>query len=324
MIKKNSDNYGILDEKYILECEMGDGATSTVYKAKDSLSGKYYAIKLFKNPSKIFFREVLFNQRILKSKDNSHFFVKYISSSLNGSLDVDGFKETKCYILYELAPKGDLFKYIDCYGNGFNEKYSKIISYKILKALQALHKLKICHRDIKADNILLDEKYNIKIADFGLSGFTYGNNGKILQKERVGTEQYMAPEVIEKKEYDGEKADIFSTGVLIFNILTGKIPFPIAKVYNEGSKIKLLYRFIKEKDEKNYWETLKEEGIDGLSPEFKDLFLKIVAFEPSERPTIKEILNHDWMKEVSNLNEEEFKQYEEDLISELKEREENF
>ena len=324
MIKKNSDNYGILDEKYILECEMGDGATSTVYKAKDSLSGKYYAIKLFKNPSEIFFREVLFNQRILKSKDNSHFFVKYISSSLNGSLDVDGFKETKCYILYELAPKGDLFKYIDCYGNGFNEKYSKIISYKILKALQALHKLKICHRDIKADNILLDEKYNIKIADFGLSGFTYGNNGKILQKERVGTEQYMAPEVIEKKEYDGEKADIFSTGVLIFNILTGKIPFPIAKVYNEGSKIKLLYRFIKEKDEKNYWETLKEEGIDGLSPEFKDLFLKIVAFEPSERPTIKEILNHDWMKEVSNLNEEEFKQYEEDLISELKEREENF
>ena len=324
MIKKNSDNYGILDEKYILECEMGDGATSTVYKAKDSLSGKYYAIKLFKNPSKIFFREVLFNQRILKSKDNSHFFVKYISSSLNGSLDVDGFKETKCYILYELAPKGDLFKYIDCYGNGFNEKYSKIISYKILKALQALHKLKICHRDIKADNILLDEKYNIKIADFGLSGFTYGNNGKILQKERVGTEQYMAPEVIEKKEYDGEKADIFSTGVLIFNILTGKIPFPIAKVYNEGSKIKLLYRFIKEKDEKNYWETLKEEGIDGLSPEFKDLFLKMVAFEPSERPTIKEILNHNWMKEVSNLNEEEFKQYEEDLISELKEREENF
>ena len=324
MIKKNSDNYGILDEKYILECEMGDGATSTVYKAKDSLSGKYYAIKLFKNPSKIFFREVLFNQRILKSKDNSHFFVKYISSSLNGSLDVDGFKETKCYILYELAPKGDLFKYIKCYGNGFNDKYSKVISYEILKALQALHKLKICHRDIKADNILLDEKYNIKIADFGLSGFTYGNNGKILQKERVGTEQYMAPEVIEKKEYDGEKADIFSTGVLIFNILTGKIPFPIAKVYNEGSKIKLLYRFIKEKDEKNYWETLKEEGIDGLSPEFKDLFLKIVAFEPSERPTIKEILNHDWMKEVSNLNEEEFKQYEENLISELKEREENF
>ena len=322
MTKMSSDNYGILDERYILECEMGDGATSTVYKAKDSLSGKYYAIKLFKEPSKIFFREVLFNKRILKSKDNNHFFVKYISSSLNGSLDTDGFKETKCYILYELASKGDLFKYIKCYGNGFNEKYSKVISYKILKALKTLHKLKICHRDIKADNILLDEKFNIKIADFGLSSFMKGNNGKI--KGRVGTKQYMAPEVIEEKEYDGEKADIFSTGVLIFTILTGKLPFPIAKIFNTGKKINQLYRFIKEKDEKNYWETLKEEDIDGFSPEFKDLFLKMVAFEPSERPTIKEILNHDWMKEVSNLSEEEFNQYEEDLISELKEREENF
>jgi serine/threonine protein kinase len=303
---------------------MGDGATSTVYKAKDISSGKYYAIKLFKEPSKIFFREVLFNKRILKSKDNNHFFVKYISSSLNGSLDIDGFKETKCYILYELASKGDLFKYIKCYGNGFNEKYSKVISYKILKALKTLHKLKICHRDIKAENIVLDEKYNIKIADFGLSGFTYGNDGKILQKEKVGTQEYMAPEVIDKKEYDGEKADIFSTGVLIFTILVCKIPFPIAQIYNEGKKINQLYRFIKEKDEKKYWETLKEQDIDGLSPEFKDLFLKMVAFEPSERPTIKEILNHDWMKEVSKLREEEFNQYEEDLISELKEREENF
>ena len=183
MSKMSADNYGILDEKYILECEMGEGATSTVYKAKDSLSGKYYAVKIFEEHSEIFDREVLFNSRIIKSKNNNHFFIKYISSSLHGTLDKDGFKEKKCYILYELASKGDLFRYIKCYGNGFNEEYSKVISYKILKGLKALHKLKICHRDIKADNILIDEKYNIKIADFGLSGFIYGNNGKILQKE---------------------------------------------------------------------------------------------------------------------------------------------
>ena len=322
MSKISSDSYGILDERYILESEMGNGGSSTVYKVKDSFSDKYYALKVFKEHSKIFDREIIFNKRILKSKYNNH-FIKFISSSLKGSLDNDGFKETKPYILYELA-KGDLIKYIKCYGNGFNEKFSKIISYKILKALQALHKLKICHRDIKADNILLyGEKFDIKISDFGLSGFTYGNNGKILQKERVGTEQYMAPEVIEEKEYDGEKADIFSIGVLIFTILTSKIPFLNAKIYNEGRKIKQLYRFIKEKDEEKYWETLKEEGIDGLSPEFKDLFLKMVAFDPNERPTIKEILNHNWIREINTLSKEEFKIYEEDLINELKEREEN-
>ena len=320
----NSKVYGILDKRYSLECEIGDGATSTVYKVKDSLSGKYYAVKIFKKHLEIFNREILFNKKIVKSTDNNHYFIKYISSSLKGTLDIDGFKETKPYILYELASKGDLYKYITCYGNGFNEKYSKIISYKVLKALKTLHKLKICHRDIKADNILLtEENFDIKIADFGLSGFTYGINGKILQKGKVGTEEYMAPEVIEEKEYDGEKADIFSTGVLLFTILTSKIPFPIAKIFNEGNKIKQLYRFIKEKDEEKYWETLKEKNIDGLSPEFKDLFLKMVAFDPMERPTIKEILNHIWMREVSILSEEEFKKYEEDLISELEEREEN-
>ena len=322
--KMTTKFYGILDERYILECEMGDGVTSTVYKVKDSFSGKYYAVKLFKKHSEIFDREILFNKRILKSKNNSHFFIKYISSSLNGTLDIDGFKELKCYILYELASKGDLFKYITYDENGFDEKKSKVIIYKILKALQALHKLKVCHRDIKADNILIDEKYSIKISDFGLSGFIYGNNGKIYQKDSVGTQQYMAPEVIEEKEYDGEKADIFSTGVLLFTILTAKIPFPFAQIFYEGSKIKQLYRFIKEKDEEKYWETLKEEGIDGLSPEFKDLFLNMVAFEPSERPTIKEILNHAWMREVSILSNEEFKKYEKDLIRELKEREEYF
>ena len=323
MGETNSKSCRILDERYILECEIGDGATSTVYKVKDSFSDKYYAVKIFEEYSKIFDNEVLFNKRILKTNYNNNFFIKYISSSLNGSLDIDGNIEEKSYIVFELASKGSLLKYITNYGIGLDEKNGKVISYKILKALQALHKLNICHRDIKADNILLDEKYNLKISDFGFSGFIYRNNGKILYKGLKGTPQYMAPEIIEKNKYDGEKADIFSTGILIFSILTCKIPFPIAKIFNEGSKKKQLYRFIKEKNEKKYWETLKDEGIDGLSPEFKDLFLKMVAFEPSERPSIDEILKHDWMKEVTNLNEEEYNKYEEDLISELKEREEN-
>ena len=153
----------------------------------------------------------------------------------------------------------------------------------------------------------------------------YGINGKILQKGNFGTKQYIAPEVIKGKRcgYDGEKADIFSIGVLLFSIITSKIPFPIAKIIKEGDKIQQLYRFIKEKNENNFWETLKEKHIEGFSPEFKDLFIKMVAFDPNERPSIKEILNHDWMKEVTILNENEYKNYEEDLIIELKKFEKN-
>ena len=65
---------------------------------------------------------------------------------------------------------------------------------------------------------------------------------------------------------------------------------------------------------------LKDLGSE-FSPEFKDLFKKMVAYKPSDRPTIEQILNHDWMKEVTNLNEVDFKKYEDSLITELKKRE---
>ena len=312
-----SDNLRILDGRYILEYEMGQGATSNVYKAKDSFSDKDFAVKIFKEHSEIFDREVLINKKLSESGSQSQFFIKYISSSLNATLDIDGFKESTCYILYELASKGDLLNYITNYGIGLDEKNCKVINYKFLKALQALHEIGISHRDIKADNILLSgERFDIKIVDFGLSGFINGNDEKNLKKERIGTLQYMAPEIIEKKEYDGKKVDIFSTGVLLFTLLTCKMPFPSAKIVKKG-----LYKYIKDKDDEKYWGALKEKNIDGLSREFKDLFLKMVAYEPSERPSIKEILNHAWMKEVTNLNEEEYKKYEEDLITELKKRE---
>ena len=89
-----------------------------------------------------------------------------------------------------------------------------------------MHKEGICHRDIKAENILLDtDEFIIKICDFGLSAL-----GSDLLTSRCGTQQYMAPEVLMgDKGYDGKKADIFSLGVLLLNIRTGKYLFKTAK-----------------------------------------------------------------------------------------------
>jgi serine/threonine protein kinase len=316
--KMTSNCNGILDGQYILEDEIGDGGTANVYKAKDFFSNKYYAVKIFKEYSDTFEKEILFNQQILQSKNHCHFFIKFISSSLHGTLDKDGFKETKCYILYELASKGDLFNYVFSNETGLNEKNCKIISYKILKALQALHEIGILHRDIKLQNILLDgERYDIKIGDFGFSSFIKEENESNFKNEIVGTDEYMPPEVYLKLNYSGVKSDIYSTGILLFNLLKCLTPFPIDK---KTKKIKF-YSFFYHKKEEQYWEMLEREDLK-FSPEFKDLFEKMVSFNPRKRPTIEEILNHDWMKEITNLNEEEFKQYEENLISELKEREE--
>ena len=85
-----------------------------------------------------------------------------------------------------------------------------------------------------------------------------------------------------------------------------------------------MYGFIKEKKYQDYWNILDKaiNKVGDLSEEFKNLYLRLVAFNPNERPTIEEIYNHEWMKEIRDLNEEEFKEYENDLINELKNREE--
>ena len=311
---------GILDSQYILENEIGGGLTSTVYKAKDSFSEKEYAVKLFKKHSEKYDREILFNQKILEIENHGHFFIQFFSSSLNSTLYIDGLSEKKCYILYELASKGDLFKFIISKKTGLNEKNCKVIMYKILKAVQTLHKKGISHNDLKPQNILLDgEKFDVKIGDFSFSTFISGENGKNLKKEIAGTDEYMAPEIYLGLKYSGEKADIYSIGILLFSLLKCLTPFPVDKT---TKKRKYYSYFVKNKEEK-FWEMLKNLEIDGFSPEFKDLFTKMVHFKPSQRPTIEEILSHEWMKEITNLNEEEFKKYEEDLISELKERELN-
>ena len=311
---EKSNFYGVLDSQYILEHMMGDGISSKVYKAQDS-SGKEYAIKVFEKYTSSIEKEILFNKIITSS--NSPFFIKYISSS-SGFLDTDEFEKNKHYIIFELAQKGELFDYITCNKTGFQETNCKLIMYKILLAIQTLHKIGICHRDIKAQNILLlGDNYEIKICDLGNSSFIYGKNGKVLQKGEFGTVGYMAPEVIEGNEYDGEKADIFSIGVLLFTLRTCSIPFVIPKIIYKGTTKEKLYNYIN--NNSNYYWIIRD--LPGLSEEYKNLFIKMVAYDPNKRPTIEEILNDDWMKEITNLKKDEFIQYEKNLIKEFKLRE---
>jgi len=92
---------------------------------------------------------------------------------------------------------------------------------QMIDALSYLHKNGIVHQDLKTENILIDSDLNLKVADFG-----FACNKSINQLHCFkGTKTYMAPEIKERKTYDGTKTDIFSLGMILFIIVTGTLPF---------------------------------------------------------------------------------------------------
>ena len=290
------------NKKYILIGEpIGDGKTTTciVYKGLDSETGKEYAIKFF-NENYNSSNEIKMNIKITQMGNPS--FVKYIEHSEE-------------YIIFDLCERGDL---IDNISKINNDKLIKFIIFKILKAVQFLHQNGICHRDLKPDNIFWTKNFYLKLGDFGQSvSFFDENNNKKLIEGVAGTPQYKAPEMYKKSPYDGEKIDIFSIGVILF-VLKLKVA-PFEKATYESKAYKCIMQ--KGKEIKNFWQKVGVNPIQiqELTKDFKDLFLKMVAYNPSERPAIKDILKEPWMKEISSLDENALNTLEQDLITELKE-----
>lgn len=151
-----------------------------------------------------------------------------------------------------------------------------------------MHGKGVVHRDLKLENILVDDKLNLKVADFGFATFK-----KIHQlKSYKGTKTYMAPEIKEQKTYDGMQIDIFSTAVILFIIVQGIFPF------QEAKKDEFYYSLLVKGDYDTYW---SRTGGKDLSNEFKDLIVKMFSYDPSKRPTVKEIADHPWMKVEINV-----------------------
>ena len=318
-----SNYLGVLHSKYILIFELVTNIISTVYKAIDSFTNKKYLVKLFDKYDNSIEKEVQINEII--SNLNNPLFVKYKEYSY-GELIIDKIKKERHFIVFENPSKGSLLKYININKSGFSEKICKFIFYKILKAIQVLHNLGISHRNITIENILLDgDNYNIKINDFSSAAFMANEKGeKILFKKGINNSNYTAPEIINGVPYNGEKIDIFSLGVLLFILRTGTFGFKVGKLNNNSLfyKNENLYKLIKNKKNDKYWEFIEKSlGIIGLSQDFKNLYLKLVAFSPKERPTIEEILKYDWIKEMNHLSEVEAKHYEEEMINEFQKRE---
>lgn len=183
------------------------------------------------------------------------------------------------FLVTEYASGGELFNYIVA-NKRLKEKEACRLFQQVISGVEYMHKLGICHRDIKPENLLMDESHNIKIVDFGLSNM-YKPGEKL--KTACGSPCYAAPEMIEGKKYVGLQVDIWSTGVVLFAMLAGYLPF-------EDPHTSALYKKIMGG---------RYKMPKFLSPSAQDLVRSLLTTDPSKRFTIDDIRRHPWYSLVS-------------------------
>ena len=160
-----------------------------------------------------------------------------------------------------------------------------------MKAVLFFHSRNICLRNIILENILLDNNFNSKISNFSLACINAPN-----LTDDLGTFITKSPEIYEGKPYDGIKADIFALGVLLFTLTVGSLPFKSATNKDK------FYKKIKNLGLDKYWKIVNGTN---LSNDFKDLYTKMVSYDPNQRPSTEDILNHNWFKEINEMNLEQ-------------------
>jgi serine/threonine protein kinase len=281
--------YGDIDKKYTLSKKIGSGGTSKVYLAHSINNQKeMFAVKILKqttsNNSKVFNNEI----NVLKQIKDAN--VVQLMDGGEGILTKESGKKYHIqYIVLELIKYGELFDYIFFPQKGFGEDIGKYIFTQLWSGLKAIHKAGISHRDMKTENIMLGADWQTKIADFGFSTKTEGKKGNGILYTALGTASYASPELLQKKPYLGEKSDIFSLGVSLFVLVTGKMPFKHALVDDP------YYKEIVKGNFDNYWAKL-ESKVPSTTKDFKQLFFKLIAYDPKSRPSLEECSNDPWMK----------------------------
>uniref|UniRef100_A0A672RQA0 non-specific serine/threonine protein kinase n=1 Tax=Sinocyclocheilus grahami TaxID=75366 RepID=A0A672RQA0_SINGR len=179
------------------------------------------------------------------------------------------------YLVMEYASGGEVFDYLVAHGR-MKEKEARAKFRQIVSAVQYCHQKCIVHRDLKAENLLLDADMNIKIADFGFSNeFTVGNKLDTF----CGSPPYAAPELFQGKKYDGPEVDVWSLGVILYTLVSGSLPF-------DGQNLKeLRERVLRGKYRIPFY----------MSTDCENLLKKFLILNPTKRGSLEQIMKDRWM-----------------------------
>ncbi|XP_023850146.1 MAP/microtubule affinity-regulating kinase 3 isoform X19 [Salvelinus sp. IW2-2015] len=260
---------------YRLLKTIGKGNFAKVKLARHILTGREVAIKIIDktqlNPNSLqkLFREV----RIMKLLNHPNIVKLFEVIETERTL----------YLVMEYASGGEVFDYLVAHGR-MKEKEARAKFRQIVSAVQYCHQKHIVHRDLKAENLLLDADMNIKIADFGFSNeFTLGNKLDTF----CGSPPYAAPELFQGKKYDGPEVDVWSLGVILYTLVSGSLPF-------DGQNLKeLRERVLRGKYRIPFY----------MSTDCENLLKRFLVLNPAKRGTFEQIMKDRWINVGSEEDE---------------------
>lgn len=261
----------ILMERYEVGRLLGQGTFAKVYYARNIKTGQSVAIKVIDKEKVL--RVGLMNQ--IKREISVMKLVRH--PNIVHLYEVMATK-TKIYFIMEYCKGGELFNKV--LKGRLKEDAARKYFQQLINAVDFCHSRGVYHRDLKPENLLLDDDENLKISDFGLSALVESKQQDGLLHTTCGTPAYVAPEVINRRGYDGTKADIWSCGVVLYVLLAGYLPF-------QDSNLMEMYRKIGKAEYKcPSW----------FPPEARRLLSRMLDPYPSSRITLAKIRASSWFR----------------------------
>jgi MAP/microtubule affinity-regulating kinase len=265
-LSKRSRNETLIDNYKILKT-LEKGKFGVVQLAKHKLTGEKVAIKVVHKLqlNSCSLKDIWKEAEIIKTLDHPN-IIKVLQI-----IDT----ENTFHLVMEYASNGDLFRRLDL--GRMEEKEAKEKFRQVVSAIRYCHEEKnVIHRDLKPENILFDNQNNVKIADFGLSEeFIPG----VKLDTFCGTPEYMAPELFQGHKFDGPKVDVWSLGVMLYEMITGTVPFSGSTWQNIGERVVRGKYYVP----------------DYISTDCRNLLNKTLVLDPNQRATIHMIMKDTWV-----------------------------
>jgi len=261
-----------------------------VFLATSRNTNQDFALKLFpcKNPNSV----KCYQNEILFASLNHTNILKILHFEQNKTVKYQNNTSSASLIISEYAPYGDFFDFVLKHKANINEKLIRTYFRQLIQGLGYLQKRGISHLDLKLENLLIGENFNLKIADFDLSLFS--KNSKVLTK---GTEYYRAPELLNGKCENGSAADIYSTGVILFTLKSGGIiPHTESAPFKGIDFLDLLNN-----NPSKFWRRhceIQQKQMSEFSMDFRDLVIGMLKSDPEERWTLQKIKESRWYNDV--------------------------